>query len=137
MATRIEKGVQRLCRDLGLPPEGPFTQDWTYELTGKYKSQEYLKKYLLAYARPDYEDVEKQLLMELMLDTCNDLIENGELRDDDWECVVSVLENDIAIHQELVEYWALLEGEWDDVFCLTPRVRELHNRLLGGGNTSG
>ncbi|PHM22593.1 hypothetical protein [Xenorhabdus budapestensis] len=66
--------IEHICKDLGLPKGDSFTQDWVLELPEEYRTKEWLKKYIFAYSSDNYSELEKNTLMELMLDIANDFL---------------------------------------------------------------
>ena len=66
--------LAKLCQDLDFPFIDTFSQDWKYEVPIKYRTSEWLAKYLYVYLNNNYSTVQKQILMNLCLNICNDLL---------------------------------------------------------------
>ncbi|WP_239005712.1 hypothetical protein [Pectobacterium parmentieri] len=69
--------INNICNDLGLPIGDDFTQDWAYELSDEYRTEEWLDKYITAYLNNGYSVNSKNELMTLCLDVTNDLLSAG------------------------------------------------------------
>ncbi|WFQ79643.1 hypothetical protein PXH59_19205 [Xenorhabdus sp. SF857] len=122
--------TERICNDLGLPKGDSFTQDWALELPEKYRTTEWLNKYIIAYSNNKYSEPEKSTLMELMLDIANDfLTQNANCNDESITNVLNLLLNNHQYHLKLIDYWSLDEEPLEDCFALTPKVREIKNKL--------
>ncbi|AWH21213.1 hypothetical protein [Stenotrophomonas sp. ZAC14D2_NAIMI4_6] len=120
------RAIERLSRDLGLPPADSHSQDWAYELPDPYRTDAWLDRYLAAYHDSGYPPDVRHALMTLALDVSNDLLGAGARPDDrSIAAVLAALSQDRHEHHALIEYWAL-EGEpFDDCFALTPEVRKI------------
>ena len=128
----IYLAIQRLCDDLGLPPPRPYSQDWAYELPEAYRTRSYLEKYLGAYEDASYGDVEKGLLMQLMVDITNEFLDDdSDDFDAAWEPLRALLKRDHALHGELIEHWAHPGHPLEDAFALAPFMRDLRAELGG------
>ena len=69
-------------------------------------------------------------LCNLMLDIVNDLIENDEaFGRQAWDSLANIIRAESEVHQDQVEYWALLGEPIEDAFRLTPLARELLEQL--------
>lgn len=124
------ESIERLTKDLGLPKAESYTQDWAYEVPDEYRTESYLEKYITAYKNPEYNESDKKLLMQLMLDIINDFINYDEdLSESLFIKVLTSLKEEHELHEELIEHW-LMEDEDDleNVFALTPVIRELFNK---------
>ncbi|HZN93037.1 MAG TPA: hypothetical protein VFB81_10050 [Myxococcales bacterium] len=124
---RLEwSAIRRICQDLGLPAGDSYTQDWVYELPAKYRSKEFLTRYVAAYSNPEYGHGEKRVLMQLMLDVTNELLETDAVAGRNaWESVVTFLRERPGIHLDQVEYWAMPGRPLEEAFSVTPLVRTL------------
>jgi hypothetical protein len=131
MEGSMASAVRRLARDLELPSGDAYTQDWVYELPEAYRDYAHFLKYLAAYERPEYGDAERRLLMQLMLDVTNDLLSAGDADGREaWEHLKGLLTNDAQLHHEEIERWAGEDEPLEDMFVLTPYVRELRQQWL-------
>ncbi|PHM35608.1 hypothetical protein Xmau_04489 [Xenorhabdus mauleonii] len=122
--------IEHICNELGLPKGDSFIQDWVLELPEEYRTKEWLKKYIVAYSSDNYSELEKNTLMELMLDIANDfLTQNVNCDDESIPNVLNLLSNNYQYHLQLIDYWSLDEELLEDCFTLTPKVREIKNKL--------
>jgi len=118
--------IDRICKDLDLPRENNFTQDWAYELPEKFRTKKWLKKYISAYSNPNYSRTEKDTLMTLMLDVSNDLIAQGtDVSDELITSVLDILIKNYNHHITLIDYWSSDEEPLEDCFALTPEIRNI------------
>lgn len=122
--------IKEIANALGLPLPDPYSQDWAYELPEQYRTPEYFARYVEAYATPGYGDIEREILMELMLDVVNDLLIDDEATGlKAWERLVPLIRSNPDLHREQVEYWTLPESTLEDAFHLTPLARDLAAQL--------
>ena len=116
----------KLCQDLDLPFIDTFSQDWKYEVPIKYRTSEWLAKYLYAYLNNNYSTVQKQILMNLCLNICNDLLsENPNQNNPIIYQLLKVLYSHYQQHWQLIHYWAATNQPLDNCFALTQKIREL------------
>ncbi|HCP9057520.1 TPA: hypothetical protein OF605_004909 [Escherichia coli] len=123
--------IDKICSELGVPVSDKFTQDWAYELPEKYRTKEWLSKYIAAYLNNGYSQKGKNELMTLALDVCNDLLSSGVPPSD--KVIVKALNtllDNYKNHIDLINYWALDDESLEDIFALTPEIRELKKRLI-------
>ncbi|MFY1829504.1 hypothetical protein ACN47A_26560 [Myxococcus fulvus] len=127
----MDSVIERLSHKLGLPPSDPSTQDWAIELSEAFKTPEHLEHYVSAYTELPLMEVERELLMDLILATSDDLIgtESG-LSAPLWGRVEGLLTTHWRLHAAQVDYWAVLDESYEDGFNLTPRIRVLRARLV-------
>lgn len=113
-----------LAKKLGIPSGGPFTQDWIYELPEAFRTKEWLSKYITSYSNDNYNSLEKNELMQLILDITNDLLSYG-VSDTDIVIInaLKLLSDNYISHLELIRYWSLDNEPLEDCFILTPRIR--------------
>ncbi len=125
----MNNAYRRICAQLGLPLPGPFSQDWECELPQKFRTVDWLEKYLAFYAAPGCSSDEREIMMELMLETANGL-GNGTRNDAYVEKVIATLAKNYRIHWEMIDYWAREDSTLEDAFALTPAIRLLKAALL-------
>jgi len=118
-----------LAKKLGIPSGGPFTQDWIYELPEAFRTKEWLSKYIISYSNGDYNSLEKNELMQLILDITNDLLSYG-VPDTDSVIIdaLNLLSDNYTSHLELIRYWSLDNEPLEDCFILTPKIRSMIKR---------
>jgi hypothetical protein len=135
MENSVIGAIERVCRDLGLPPGDSYTQDWVYELPEEYRTSEFFSKYAAAYLMPEYGSAEKRLLMQLMLDVTNDLLQRDEAAGHQaWNSLVHFLNLDLELHRDKLEYWSLPGEPLEDAFRLTPLIRSFRHELSREGS---
>lgn len=121
----------KLCQDLDLPFIDVFSQDWKYEVPIKYRTSEWLVKYLYAYLNNNYSTTQKQILMNLCLNICNDLLsENPNQSNPIFHQLLKVLYSHYQQHCQLIDYWAATNHPLDNCFALTQKIRELQQTYL-------
>ncbi|MET4861624.1 hypothetical protein [Morganella morganii] len=115
-----------LAKKLGIPSGGPFTQDWIYELPEASRTKEWLSKYIISYSNSDDSSLEKDELMQLILDITNDLLSYGA---PDTDSIIidalKLLSDNYISHLELIRYWSLDNEPLEDCFILTSRIRSM------------
>lgn len=108
--------ITRLAEHFGLPYD-PTMQDWPWEVADPTRLDEFLQ----AYADGDFTEDERFVLMEMILQCCEDL-DDRLPSDPRWGRVLALLETHLELHASSVYYWA--DG---DNFTIAADVR----RLLG------
>jgi hypothetical protein len=127
--TKHSDAIDRICRDLQLPPGDAFTQDWAYEIPNQFRTPAHFSRYLRAYSTPGYGEPEKLQLMELMLDVANDF--HGAEGQAAWKSLEALIRLQPALHRDQVAYWSVFDTELEDAFRITSLVRELWADLYG------
>ena len=116
--------VERLAKKFDLELPGKFTQDWEYIVA----KVEQLDQYIAYYQSGALCGLEKELLMRIILQAYDDYTAFGEQEDveDIYKTPIrECLQRDYLLHKETIAYWALEDYEMDDVFSITPFVREI------------
>ncbi len=125
--------LDKLCQDLKLPRGNG--QDWEYELAEEYRTPQWLAKYLSAYLQNNYSIFQKQILMNLCVDICNDLFTADRNQNQPIICqVLNVLYNDYAQHWQLIDYWAAPDQPLEDCLKLTSEIRKLRQKYLANAH---
>ena len=125
--------IDKLCQDLKLPRGNG--QDWEYELAEEYRTPQWLAKYLSAYLQNNYSIFQKQILMNLCVDICNDLFTADRNQNQPIICqVLNVLYNDYAQHWQLIDYWAAPDQPLEDCLKLTSEIRKLRQKYLANAH---
>ncbi|ACX86209.1 hypothetical protein [Pectobacterium parmentieri] len=118
--------INNICNDLGLPIGDDFTQDWAYELSDEYRTEEWLDKYITAYLNNGCSVNSKNELMTLCLDVTNDLLSTGtSVINATIIKVLNTLIYNYQQHVDLINYWSLDDEPLEDCFALTPEIRKL------------
>ncbi|MFB0846905.1 hypothetical protein [Paenibacillus oleatilyticus] len=61
--------------------------------------------------------------MVLIISSLNDALEDGHSIGDLWNRVSYQLINDIKIHYNTIQYWAVEDEDLEDCFAITPSIR--------------
>lgn len=115
---------EELIRELALPSQDAYGQDWVAELPEDYRTLDHLGRYLAALAVPNRDPRERQLLVELALDVANDLVGHAGF-EGAWARLAAELKAHRDLHEERIRYWSCVEDDLEDAFPLTPWVRAL------------
>lgn len=120
--TAYQAALRRLQASLGLPAGDGFTQDWAFELPQELRTADWFMRYRHHFGRTS-DDLERRILMELVLDVANDLEAEGLLTSADWREVLRELRRGGELYAGILGYWALDGDELEDCFPLTRLVR--------------
>ena len=121
MTDLMSKPLDRLGKLLSIDIDG-WGQDW--ELV--YADPDRIEEFCDVYEREHLNSVEKSELMGLIVASYDQMLENGGRPNDTWQRITRLLKADFIIHEEIVEYWSLLEeADVDNVFPVTPLMREV------------
>lgn len=126
MVPSYKDAITKISKDLGIPGLTTYTQDWVCELPEEYRATNWIKRYLIACQRNDYENREKQILMDLILDCINEMIEAGDESGDRlWDIAEKILRHESEVYEDIISEWAQ-EGEPLEVAQpIAPRLRKL------------
>jgi len=117
--------IEGLAKHLKLPLPDPFSQDWEFEVADPARVTEFFKAYDSGPINLD----EKSVLINVILASYNDAIEEGSAHPGDWEWISRDLVRDRAIHEAAINYWALPdEIELENCFPTTPLMRTVRER---------
>lgn len=115
--------IDALANRFGLPNH-PGMQDWEFQVADPARIDEFLR----AYESEDLSDDERFTLMEIILESFEDLGLSRTERDPRWERVLEILDRNIDLHASSVWYRSLLEEDSEDseeLFCVTPFLRDI------------
>jgi hypothetical protein len=116
------EAIDSLARRFDLPNE-PWMQDWEYLVADPQRIDEFLQ----AYVSGDLTEDEKFVLMEMLLQSFEDL-EADLAADSRWHLVLDLLDRHISLHVYSIYYWSLLEDEDEDEnnwWRITPFMRAI------------
>lgn len=116
-----EEAISKLVKKLDLPAPGEFSQDWEYIVADKSRILEFLS----FYENQNLDEEEKFALMIIIIASFNDLIEDGENNSDVWVRIEQTLKQDMLLHENTIEYWALMGENLEDCFAITPHMRRI------------
>lgn len=103
-------------------------QDW--ELIAS--KPEYISDFLKVYQTELEDDDDKFTLMGLIISSFDDIIsERNEDTMNDWEICKIILEKECFLHYAHIKYWSLLDEFSDNVFDITPLMREVWYKIEG------
>lgn len=128
MSGEYARALERICRDLNLPRPGPYCQDWEWELPDEYRTPAHIERYLEKIGNPTYGAHEKVILMNVVLDSVNDLFERDaedETGERLWPRVYQILEAERDTLEEVIRYWSIPENPLENSFAITARIRPL------------
>ncbi|MDR2878749.1 MAG: hypothetical protein LBV03_02415 [Fusobacteriales bacterium] len=123
MVTR--KAIDRLSKELDLPKPDKFSQDWQYEVADLNRLEEFVSFYL----KNKLNKNEKFTLMNIILESANDCMQNESLNCKTWKKIEEILTYDREINIKILEYWACEDDEIEDCFYITPLVRKIKEKL--------
>lgn len=102
-------------------PNTPAMQDWQWEVADADRLDEFLE----AYDSGALDDDERFTLMEIILQSFEELLAGGRGLDARWERTLDLVDRNIDIHAFSVWYWADPDG---DGWLLTPHLRAVLER---------
>lgn len=118
--------IDSLARRFGLP-NGPNMQDWSWEVAGAGR----LDEFLAAYENGGLDDDERFTLMEILLQSFEDLGRSTGF-DSRWDRTLEILDRNIDLHACSVWYWSSLENDnLEDQWLVAPFLRRLVEKHRG------
>lgn len=118
------EAIDRLARRFGLP-NTPDMQDWEWQVADPDRIDEFLA----AYEHGGLSDDERFTLMEMLLQSFEDLGE-ALASDPRWPRTLEILDRNLDLHAYTILYWSDLENEnEEDSWRVTPYLRSLADRL--------
>ena len=113
--------MEQLSKELSLPYTGT-EQDWDIEMADSNRIDEFIKFYKESHLCDD----KKVAVMSLILASYDDLLNENNLEiDDRWNEIKSILKSEMIIFVDLIDYWSLSNEEEDNLFQITPLVRNI------------
>lgn len=121
------QSIEKLCNDLNLSDEHKYSEEWECEVANEYRIDEFITYYQMKLT----DDNEKFTLMQIIVESCNDALGNGNLDNEVWKKIKNSLILDCNIHKYTIEYWSDEEEDKDieDCFVITPLIREVRNEI--------
>lgn len=113
------EAIDKLAHRFNLPNE-PSMQDWEWEVADPQRINEFLATYI----SEDLTNDEKFTLIEIILQSFEDLDEPLE-SDSRWDKVLTILDQNIALHLYSVYYWSALDKDEGNQWRLTPFLRPI------------
>lgn len=115
-----QRARQKLNEVLNLPDE-PWIQDWDIQLADPNRVEEFY----LVYSQLNDDD-ERFMLMTLLVASCEELLENGNLDEKIMELVKSLLTDQFDLHKDTIEYWCEFEEDNPEhFFSITSMMRSI------------
>lgn len=122
--------IEGLVKKINLPAPHEFSQDWEYEVSDSSRVAEFL----FAYENIELDVEEKFALMIVMISSYDDAIVEGKDEDSWASSIRHHLLQDIGIHKNTINYWAMLdEDDLENCFSVTLFIREIVNAEVGYG----
>lgn len=117
------EAIEQLSARFGFPPR-PDMQDWEWEVADSNRIDEFLA----AYETGGLSDDERFTLMEIILESFEDIGRGGIdlCADARWQRTMTALERNISLHAHSVRYWSCLETERpEEMFHISRFIREI------------
>ncbi len=125
--TRYPSGLseERLANRLGLYWDNTM-QDWEIVVSDFGRIRDFLKLYQNELVNDD----DKFTLMGLIVSSFDDGISNFDKETKkNWYICKTILEKECYLHYSIMKYWCLYENEPDNVFDITPYMREVWEKV--------
>ncbi|HEY3405322.1 MAG TPA: hypothetical protein VGK59_18180 [Ohtaekwangia sp.] len=114
------EAIDSLAKELQLHHDERM-QDWSYEIANPGDVERYIEHYKVT-----VDEDKKFVLMQIIIQAVNDQPdENSFLKY--WDRIKGALIADLAIHEYTVFYWCLFNDDDNDIWTITPRMREIWN----------
>ncbi len=113
------KAIDSLAERFGLENQ-PWMQDWEWEVADPDRAEEFATVYKTALLSDD----ERFTLLEMILQSFEERPQALE-NDRTWLDMLHLIEQNIDLHISTVWYWALTDNDTDDVWRVTPFMREI------------
>ncbi|MCR8630880.1 hypothetical protein [Paenibacillus radicis (ex Xue et al. 2023)] len=121
-----KEAIEMLDEKLNLAVRDKYSQDWQYEVSDPSRVSEFI----LFYEDAILNNEEKFALMSLIISSLDDALEEGYEISGLWGKISHHLVNEIKIHYNTIQYWALLEEDLDNCFAVTPLIRDVAKKYL-------
>ena len=96
-------------------------QDWDLIMA----NSERVEQLLNWYEKENLNDDEKNILMQLIVASYDDKLNEGESEPEEEARLAVFLERDIEIHKDIFEYWARLHEPEDEGWEITTMLRKI------------
>lgn len=117
-AEEYESAVDEIARSCNLPPLGPCSQDWEFEVADASKLNILIRNYKhLATSK-----LKREVLAHLLIGSFNDAITIGTDTDDIWSEIEALLLQDFHELEDTFKYWACIDDLPDDRFKVSGHV---------------
>lgn len=117
--------INKLSKELNLPRQGKFMQDWEYEVAD-YKR---LDDFIAFYKDNILNSNEKITLMKIILESYNDYVtilnENLGFTDK----ISQILLNESHLYLHIIEYWSCENEDLVDCFAISPMMRKIKDKI--------
>ncbi|WP_179318640.1 hypothetical protein [Winogradskyella helgolandensis] len=130
---RYPSGVseEKLSRRFGLYWDRNM-QDWELEISDSGRISDFIS----VYQNELDNDDDKFTLMGLIVSSLDDVAaEFDEDHQDNWKTCKIILEKEYFLHYSTIVYWCQLQSERDNVFAITPYIREVWEKVKWNFNT--
>lgn len=105
-------------------PVDPSMQDWEYQVADPKR----LNEFLSAYETGQLSNDEKFVLMQMILESFEELARRGNNigADARWQHTLALLDKNILLHGYSIWYWSRPDAEKDDeLFFVSPFIRQI------------
>ncbi len=102
----------------------PDMQDWEYEVSDPSR----LAEFVATYESGELDDDERFTLMSIIIDSAEQLVqESGQtfIKSAIFQRILALVETNIDLHTATICYWASIEAELEDAWCVTPHFRQI------------
>lgn len=97
-----------------------FEQDWDIELADDARLKDFIDLYLSG----NLTDSQKAALMALIVSSFDKGLQHSSFDEGLWSIAKGLLRRDLALHADLLDYWAQSSCD-DDTFLMTSKIRDL------------
>lgn len=120
-------GTQKAIKELVANYDYPYAdwmQDWPYEIAESIEIDNYFQHY------DEQTDEDKKFsIMKMLIQSLTD-IENQNDFDKNWKRLKKRILKDFEIHEYTIFYWCCFDIETDDIWKISPYMRELWKEII-------
>jgi hypothetical protein len=113
--------LPKLRKLIGIPEFGDLEQDWDLIMA----NSEWVGQLLDYYENENLNDDEKNILMQLIIASYDEKLNEGKNDLAEETKLTAFLEKDIEIHKDIFEYWARLHEIESEGWAVTPMLRKI------------
>ncbi len=118
-----KKAIKELVANYDYP-YADWMQDWPYEIAESKEIDNYFQHY------DEQTDEDKKFsIMEMLIQSLTD-IENQNDFDKNWKRLKKRILKDFEIHEYTIFYWCCFDIETDDIWKISPYMRELWKKII-------
>jgi len=118
----LEKEAINFLNKVFLLPYTGQEQDWDIEMADSQR----LDEFICYYQSNSLSENKKYALIALILASYDDFLSENNIEvDKRWKTIESLLNSDINLYTELIDYWSLTQEKGTNYFRITPLIREI------------